>query len=106
MAAEEQYFYNTLLQESVGLPDTVQVYQSIEQHKACRYILGNLENTPRDDPRWDARMRVLQDLIEHHIQEEEERVFEIARKMIDSQEGETVGNRFTRIKQQELNSIT
>lgn len=106
MAAEEQYFYSTLLKESSDTRDDVQVYESIEEHKAARYVLNTLENTTWDDPRWEARAQVLKELLEHHIEEEEEKVFKIAHKFIDSSRAAAVGDRFNQIKEEELNSIT
>jgi hemerythrin-like domain-containing protein len=105
MAAEEQYFYNTLLKESKETEDDVKVYEAIEEHKAARYVLSSLENTTYDDPRWEARALVLKELIEHHIEEEEEEVFRIAHKIMDSQRAESVGDHFNRIKEEELSSI-
>lgn len=106
MAAEEQYFYSTLLKESNEVGDDIKVYEAIEEHKAARYILSGLENTPYDDPRWEARAQVLKDLIEHHIEEEEDAVFKIAHKVIDAQRADSVGDHFNRIKEEELSGIT
>lgn len=105
MAAEEQYFYSTLLKDSKSTRDDVKVYESIEEHKAARYVLSTLDNTTYDDPRWEARAQVLKELVEHHIEEEEEDVFEIAHKVMDDTRAQSVGDRFNQIKEEELNSI-
>jgi hypothetical protein len=37
----------------------------------------DLEEAPSDDPRWSARLKVLKELIEHHIEEEETTAFDV-----------------------------
>ena len=38
---------------------------------------------PKSDERWGAKLKVLQESIEHHIEEEERRMFPIARGTLD-----------------------
>jgi hemerythrin-like domain-containing protein len=54
-----------------------------EQHGLVEYVLTDLDRVPADDPRWKAKFQVLEDLIEHHIDEEENDLFELAADVLD-----------------------
>jgi hemerythrin-like domain-containing protein len=53
-----------------------------------------------DDPRWAARCKVLKELVEHHIEEEESEVFEVARKVFDEERSSTAAKRFKEMKKE------
>ena len=49
-------------------------------------------NTKSDE--WSARCGVLQELLEHHIEEEEDEMFKTARKLFDAKSLEKMGEEF------------
>lgn len=95
--AEEQYFYPILLDES---SDKEVAYQALEEHRAAKAVLLDLEDAPSDDPRWLARLKVLKELIEHHIEEEESTVFDLARDIMDQDRAVEVAKRFKELKKE------
>ncbi len=97
MYAEEQYFYQILLDET---SETETLYSAMEEHRAVKMVLSDLTNAATDDPRWMARLKVLKELIEHHIEEEESEVFDIAHKVIDDERAEEVAKRFKELKKE------
>jgi hemerythrin-like domain-containing protein len=97
MYAEEQFFYQILLDES---PDKEAAYQALEEHRAAKAVLADLEVAPADDPRWSARLKVLKELVEHHIEEEETTVFDLARDLMDEERATEVGRRFKELKKE------
>ncbi len=97
MYAEEQYFYQILLDET---PDKEIVYQALEEHRAAKAVLLDLEDAPSDDPRWSARCKVLKELIEHHVEEEESTVFDVAREIMDQDRATEVAKRFKELKKE------
>jgi hemerythrin-like domain-containing protein len=97
MYAEEQFFYQILLDES---SDKEVAYQALEEHRAAKAVLMDLEEAPSDDPRWSARLKVLQELIEHHIDEEETTVFDLARSLMDEDRATEVAHRFKELKKE------
>jgi len=97
MYAEEQYFYQILLDET---PDKEIVYEALEEHRAAKAVLLDLEDAPSDDPRWLARCRVLKELIEHHIEEEESAVFDVAREIMTQDRATEVAQRFKELKKE------
>jgi hemerythrin superfamily protein len=48
---------------------------SFEEHAAAKHGLAELNGTPPGDKRFFARVRVLQEMIDHHVDEEESEVF-------------------------------
>lgn len=97
MYAEEQFFYQILLEES---SDKEVAYQALEEHRAAKAVLMDLEVAPSDDPRWSARLKVLKELVEHHIEEEETTVFDLARSLMDEERAMDVGRRFKELKKE------
>jgi hemerythrin-like domain-containing protein len=97
MYGEEQYFYQILLDESA---DRETVYEAFEEHRAAKAVLMDLEDAPSDDPRWLARCKVLKELVEHHIEEEESRVFDLARGIMEEDRAAEVAKRFKEIKKE------
>ncbi len=97
MYAEEQFFYQILLDES---SDKEVAYQALEEHRAAKAVLMDLEGAPSDDPRWSARLKVLKELVEHHIEEEETTVFDLARSLMDEDRATDVGHRFKELKKE------
>jgi hemerythrin-like domain-containing protein len=97
MYAEEQFFYQILLDEG---SDKEAAYSALEEHRAAKAVLLDLEDAPSDDPRWSARCKVLKELIEHHIEEEESIVFDVARDIMDQDRAVEVGKRFKELKKE------
>ncbi len=95
--AEEQFFYQILLDET---PDKDIVYQALEEHRVAKAVLLDLEAVPSDDPRWLARCKVLKELVEHHIEEEEGTVFDLARDLMDQDGAIEVAKRFKELKKE------
>jgi hypothetical protein len=60
--------------------------EMLEEHHVLDYILLDLENFPRDHERWAVKFHVLEEYVEHHFGEEEAKVFEEGKKVIDTAE--------------------
>jgi hemerythrin superfamily protein len=97
MYAEENYFYQLVLDES---GETLPLYEAIEEHRVAKASLSDLDQTGLDDPRWLAKAKVLKELIMHHIEEEEDQVFRIAHEVIDDQRALSAGERFQEMKEE------
>jgi hypothetical protein len=67
--------------------------------------MAELQDLPVDDETWGAKAKVMQENVEHHMEEEEGEMFEKARQVFDKDELELLGTRMERRKteaQQEL----
>lgn len=62
-------------------------------------LMGELESMDVDDENWGAKAIVMQENIEHHIEEEEGDMFRAARQVFDRYELEDLGRRMELRKQ-------
>ncbi len=79
---EERIFYPALL--SIRTEDAEGItLEAFEEHKIARTLIGQIESLPKGDPRKDAKMKVLMESVEHHIEEEEDEMFAEANDLGD-----------------------
>ncbi len=98
MYAEEEVFYPELQDD---LED--KILEAIEEHNLVRTAMKILDDTPMDDKRWAAKLKVIKENVEHHIEEEEEGgVFEAARKNFGKDELQDMGKSFQDAKEENL----
>lgn len=89
MDAEEKIFY-----PSIKKADKEAFYEAVEEHDLLRLEAKRLGTTTKGDEAWSAKFKVMKDLNEHHIEEEESNVFDIAREEITETERDEMGRRF------------
>ncbi len=99
MHAEENYFYPYIMDHG-GKRQII--LEGIEEHRAARSVMQDMESTPASDERWMAKLSVLGEMLEHHIEEEEKEIFKEARKVISDEQAKEMGDRFKSIEQGEL----
>ena len=69
------------------------VLEGYEEHHVADTILSEIQDVPVDDERWGAKLSVLKENIEHHIEEEEDEMFKKARDIFEADELEQMGTR-------------
>ncbi len=77
--AEEQVFYKRLEGEE-SVRDTV--LEGYEEHKVVVRVLSDMAQTSADDEKFMAKLAVLKESVEHHVEEEEGTIFEGARPLL------------------------
>ena len=87
---EEEIFYPELKKHPKAKDIVLEGY---EEHSVVDTLMGELSSLPFDDERWGAKAKVMQENIEHHIEEEEGEMFKNARQIFDQSELEELGNR-------------
>jgi hemerythrin-like domain-containing protein len=55
--------------------------------------MSEIEGVAYDDERWGAKMTVLKENLEHHIEEEETEMFKQARQVFEREELDELGSR-------------
>jgi hemerythrin superfamily protein len=90
---EEEIFYPALKEHPKAKDIVLEAY---EEHNVVDTLLGELSSLPFDDERWGAKAKVMQENIEHHIEEEEGDMFQKARQVFDEVELEELGERMAR----------
>lgn len=79
---EEDVFYPAL-RSSAKAKDIV--LEGYEEHHVVDLILDELLDVPEESDEWKAKLKVLQENIEHHIEEEEGEMFKQAREIFDAE---------------------
>lgn len=65
--------------------------ESLEEHHAAEVLLYELERTPAEAERYDAKITVLSELVLHHIEEEETELFPKVRDALDDERRRELG---------------
>jgi hemerythrin-like domain-containing protein len=74
------------------------VLEGYQEHHVADVIIGELRTLAKDDERWGAKLKVLKENLEHHIQEEEGQMFPIARAVLEHEELSELGARMKAIE--------
>lgn len=88
---EEEIFYPALRGLETKKAEEM-VNEAYEEHHVVKLVLKELPEVDPEDERFEAKMTVLKELIEHHVEEEEEEMFKMAEKLGD-EELEALGER-------------
>ncbi len=86
---EETIFY-----PAVGQTDELKdmVLESLEEHKQVKTLLREMENLTSDSEKFESKLKVLMENVEHHAEEEEEgKMFPKIRKLMNTDKLERLG---------------
>lgn len=99
--AEERHFYVPLIED-----DNTQekARHAISEHHEMDEMIEELDDTDMSSPHWMATAKHLVERLEHHLDEEEHEFFQMAGKVLDGGEKETLSADFKREKQDYLKS--
>jgi hemerythrin superfamily protein len=99
--AEEEIFYPAFDQTAGQEDDDDKelVLEAGEEHQQVKVLLADLSDMEADDETFDAKMKVMKDNVEHHVEEEEGEMFPHARKQLSDDELEQLGQRMDALKQ-------
>ena len=89
-AIEEEIFYPALKEHPKAKEIVLEGY---EEHNVVDSLMSQLDEVPFDDETWGAKLTVMKENIEHHIEEEEDEMFRKARSVFDKAELEELGDR-------------
>ncbi len=68
------------------------VLESIEEHKQVKKLLREIDKLGKTSDKFEPKLRVLQENVEHHAEEEEEgKMFPKIRQLVDSAELQEMG---------------
>ena len=91
-AIEEQIFYPAVQEGRSGKAKDL-VLEALEEHKVVNTLLEEIASlTPADDE-FGAKMKVLQENVEHHADEEEREMFPEAKKQLSEEIRNELGTR-------------
>src|ERR1041385_9320527 len=97
---EETIFYPAVA-KNAELKDMV--LESLEEHKQVKTLLREMENLTEDSEKFEPKLKVLMENVEHHAEEEEEgKMFPKVRKLMDIQTLEQLGEELEAAKNKQL----
>lgn len=84
---EERFFY-----PSVKAEDTEDLLrEALEEHLGAKRVIADLLEMDSSHEQFDAKMKLLQEEIEHHVEEEEGDLFPKVKKLMDKESLESLG---------------
>jgi iron-sulfur cluster repair protein YtfE (RIC family) len=96
---EESIFYPALKQAA----DTRDlVFEAIEEHQEVKVLITEIEGMAVDNDEWGDRIEDLKDAVEHHVEEEENEMFDKARDVLSQEEIEDLGRQMVAEKQKQI----
>lgn len=98
---EEKLFYPSVY---VG-PTADKLQEAVEEHLAVKRVIADLLDLEPSDAQFKAKMQVLKELVQHHVEEEEKDLFKKVKKMMTKDElalmGEQLETMFSELIQTE-----
>jgi len=89
--AEEKVFYEAVVDDERAHEPILEGY---EEHHVADLILRELKSNNPGTDRWMAKLKVLKENVEHHIQEEESEMFDAARGVVNGAQAQEMAARF------------
>jgi iron-sulfur cluster repair protein YtfE (RIC family) len=93
---EEEVFYPAIENAEETRSLTLEAY---EEHNVVKQLLDELDALPVEDETWTAKLKVLHENVEHHVDEEESELFSKARDVLTTAEIDELGLRLEAAKQ-------
>jgi hemerythrin-like domain-containing protein len=95
---EEQIFYPAFRDAAAKREDAKLYFEAVEEHHVVDMVLPEVSDGRPGSPEFAAKVKVLKDLVEHHIEEEEGQMFPKAKKALGKEQLEQLGEQIDRRK--------
>ena len=93
MRIEEEIFYPAFREVASKEEDQKLYFEAVDEHKAAERELDELCSQDASDVQYSAKAKVLKELIEHHVEEEESSLFPKVRELIGKEQLAELGVR-------------
>ena len=98
--AEEESLYVHMKEEDEGDDLRVEGYEGDTEHAIAFDLIQEIDEIRSNDDQWMAKVKVLAELVEHHIKEEENEFFKKIRKEFSTVERTEIGKEYSRLLNQ------
>ncbi len=100
--AEEREFYAVLER----YPESqAKAKHSATEHHEIERLINEIDAIPYSSSQWMTKFKTLKDTVEHHVQEEEHEIFDLAKEVISKDELKALDQRFLAEKEREKASL-
>ena len=76
--------------------------ESQEEHFVLNILLLDLKDFPKDNDRWMVKFKIFEEILNHHLSEEEDDLFPEAEKILPKEEQTASGAQFMDLKERRL----
>jgi hypothetical protein len=97
--AEERHFYIPLMEFDNGVDLS---RHAIAEHHEMDEMMEELDQTEMSSPAWLATAKKLSDKVHHHLKEEEQKFFQMAGKLLDDKQKESLAGQYEKEYQAQL----
>jgi hypothetical protein len=91
--AEERHFYIPLMEFDNGVDLS---RHAISEHHEMDEMMEELDETEMSSPAWLATAKKLAEKVNHHLEEEEQKFFQMAGKLLDDKQKETLAGQYVK----------
>ncbi|MHC8376656.1 hemerythrin domain-containing protein [Pseudomonas sp. MDT1-16] len=91
--AEERHFYIPLMEFDNGVDLS---RHAIAEHHEMDEMMETLDETEMSSPAWLAVAKKLAEKVNHHMEEEEQKFFQMAGKLLDDKQKETLAGQYVK----------
>lgn len=95
--AEEKAVYDDLLRV-LEKDDRGTILEGFEEHHLVDKMIPDIEKLSPTDEIWTAKVKVLKEMLEHHIEEEEDEIFSMLREKCEEETLQNMAQRFEALK--------
>lgn len=95
---EEAIFYPAL-RKAGGEKEKDSVLEAFEEHDVVKELMAKIERTASGDESLEAKVTVLKEIVEHHVEEEESEMFGEARKSLGKERLQQLGEEMQAFKE-------
>lgn len=99
LSGEEKLLYPLLTKSEESKENA---FEAFEEHHIAKVTLNELMKMSPGDKRWLAKLKVLKELIDHHVEEEERNLFKVAKKVISNEQAKEIGQKYQQEKEKQL----
>ena len=89
--AEERHFYIPLMEFDNGVDLS---RHAISEHHEMDEMMEELDSTEMSSPAWLATAKKLSEKVHHHLEEEEQKFFQMAGKLLDDKQKESLATQY------------
>lgn len=100
--AEEEVVYRPLKQ---AMPQESKTFEAYEEHHVADVLLQELASACPGGAGWSAKLRVFEELVRHHIKEEELQLFALISERMDAATQERMDEAFRICKHERLERV-
>ncbi|RON49287.1 hemerythrin domain-containing protein [Pseudomonas frederiksbergensis] len=97
--AEERHFYIPLMEFDNGVDLS---RHAISEHHEMDEMMETLDETEMSDPTWLVTAKKLAEKVHHHLKEEEQKFFQMAGKLLDEKQKESLAGQYEKEYKEQL----